>query len=114
MSISEEYKATKEKHADGILLFQAGIFYRIMFEDAKKVSDALGLKLRVEGDADAPQYFCGFPKSGLDKYIGKLVRAGFSVAVCHQIKLEGGGVKREVSETINLHTKSGFCETKNS
>ena len=100
MSISEEYKTTKEKHSDEILLFQAGIFYRIMFDDAKKVSDALGLKLRVEGNADAPLYFCGFPKSGLDKYIGKLVRAGFSVAVCSQVKVDGGGVKREVLEII--------------
>ncbi|MEK7722535.1 MAG: hypothetical protein AAB359_09110 [Elusimicrobiota bacterium] len=71
-----------------------------MFEDAKKISDALGLKLRVEGDADAPLYFCGFPKSGLDKYIGKLVRAGFSVAVCSQVKLEDGEVRREVGEVI--------------
>lgn len=100
MTISEEYKTTKEKHPDEILLFQAGIFYRIMFEDAKKVSDALGLKLRVEGDADAPLCFCGFPKSGLDKYIGKLVRAGFSVAVCSQIKSEDGKVLREVNEVI--------------
>lgn len=44
MSISEEYKTTKEKYANEILLFQAGIFYRIM-EDAKKISDALALKL---------------------------------------------------------------------
>lgn len=100
MGVSEEYRAAKEKHADEILLFQAGIFYRIMFEDAEKVSEVLGLKLRVEGDAGAPLRFCGFPKSGLDKYIGKLLRAGFSVAVCHQVKLDGGGVKREVSETI--------------
>ncbi len=77
-----------------------GIFYRIMFEDAEKVSGLLGLTLRVEWDAAAPLRFCGFPKSGLDKYIGKLVRAGFSVAVCHQVPAEGGGVKREVSETI--------------
>ena len=100
MSISEEYKTIKEKHPDEILLFQAGIFYRIMFEDAKKVSDALGLKLRVEGDAGNPLYFCGFPESGLDKYIGKLVRAGFSVAVCHQVKLENGEVRREVGEVV--------------
>jgi len=100
MSIGEEYRTTKEKHADGILLFQAGIFYRIMFEDAERVSEILGLKLRVEGDAAAPLRFCGFPKSGLDKYIGKLVRAGFSVAVCHQVQSADGGVKREVSETI--------------
>ena len=52
MSISEEYKTTKEKYANEILLFQAGIFYRIMFEDAGKISDVLGIKLRVEGDAE--------------------------------------------------------------
>ena len=34
MGVSEEYRAAKEKYADGILLFQAGIFYRIMFDDA--------------------------------------------------------------------------------
>ena len=100
MSISEEYKTTKEKYAEDVLLFQAGIFYRIMFEDAKKVSVVLGLKLRVEGDADAPLCFCGFPKSGLDKYIGKLVRAGFSVAVCHQVKSGNGEVRREAGEVI--------------
>lgn len=100
MSISEEYKTTKEKHADEILLIQAGIFYRIMYEDAEKVSSLLGLALRVEGDAAAPLRFCGFPKSGLDKYIGKLVRSGFSVAVCHQVRSEDGGVRREVSEII--------------
>jgi DNA mismatch repair protein MutS len=100
MSISEEYKATKGKYAGEILLFQAGIFYRIMFEDAKRTSDVLGLKLRVEGDADAPLCFCGFPKSGLDKYIGKLVRAGFSVAVCSQVRSGDGEVRREVGEVI--------------
>jgi len=100
MGVSEEYRAAKEKYADGILLFQAGIFYRIMFDDAEKVSDLLGLALRVEGEAAAPLHFCGFPKSGLDKYIGKLVRAGFSVAVCHQVRAEDGCIRREVSEVI--------------
>ena len=106
MGVSEEYRAAKEKHADEILLIQAGIFYRIMFEDAEKVSSLLGLALRVEGDAAAPLRFCGFPKSGLDKYIGKLVRSGFSVAVCHQVRAEDGGVRREVSEIIRCSKTS--------
>ncbi len=99
-AIPNDYQKIKENYPDDILLYQQGIFFRIMREDAKKVSDILGLKLRVEGDDENPLYFCGFPKSGLNKYIGKLVRAGFSVAVCRQIKLEDGGVKREVSEVV--------------
>lgn len=98
--IPNDYRKIKENYPDDILLYQQGIFYRIMFEDAKKASDVLGLKLRIEGDADAPVCFCGFPKSGLDKYIGKLVRAGFSVAVCSQVKSENGEVRREISEVI--------------
>ena len=66
-AIPDDYQKIKENYPDDILLYQQGIFFRIMREDAKKVSDILGLKLRVEGDADAPLYFCGFPKSGLDK-----------------------------------------------
>ena len=98
MNIHEEYKRIKENYPDDILLYQQGIFFRIMCGDAEKVSGVLGLKLRVEGEAGDPLRFCGFPKSGLDKYIGKLLRAGFSIAVCQQVKLDGGGMRREVGE----------------
>lgn len=43
---------------------------------------------------------CGFPKSGLDKYVGKLVRAGSAVAICAQVPAEYGAVRREVSKVI--------------
>jgi len=100
VNVAEKYKKIKEKYPDDILLFQIGIFFRIMCEDAKKVSEILGLKLLIKGEVDNPMVYCGFPKSGLDKYIGKLVRLGFSVAVCSQIKSENGEVNREVKEVI--------------
>ncbi|KAF0125767.1 MAG: DNA mismatch repair protein MutS [Elusimicrobia bacterium] len=99
-SVTEEYKQMKEKYPGDILLFQVGIFYRIMLDDAKKVAEQLGLKLLISGEADNPLIYCGFPKSGLDKYIGKLVRAGFSVAVCSQVRLEDGEIRREAGEVI--------------
>jgi len=99
-SVTEEYKKVKEKYPGDVVLFQVGIFYRIMLDDAKKVSGPLGLKLLISGEADNPLIYCGFPKSGLDKYTGKLVRAGFSVAVCAQVKLENGTILREISEVI--------------
>ncbi|MCG2725311.1 MAG: hypothetical protein L6420_03465 [Elusimicrobia bacterium] len=48
-NIADEYKKIKEKYPDDILLFQVGIFFRIMCEDAKKVSEILELKAMPMG-----------------------------------------------------------------
>jgi DNA mismatch repair protein MutS len=98
--LADEYRKLRENCGADVLLYQVGTFYRIMFEDARKVAGPLGLKLFVTGEASSPMPVCGFPKSGLDKYIGKLVRAGFSAAVCHQVKLENGAIRREISEVV--------------
>ncbi|PIR18756.1 MAG: hypothetical protein COV48_05815 [Elusimicrobia bacterium CG11_big_fil_rev_8_21_14_0_20_64_6] len=97
-----EYRKMKERCPDEILLYQIGTFFKIMHEDARKVAGPLELKLFVAGEAEHPVPVCGFPKSGLDKYVGRLARAGFSVAVCRQRKDEGGGVHRDLIERIRL------------
>ena len=97
---AEEYKKLKENHPEEILLYQVGIFYKVMFEDAKRIADITGLKLLISGEASQPVTVCGFPKSGLDKYVGKLVRAGFSVAICNQLKDEQGRIRRKISEMV--------------
>ncbi|MDD5657346.1 MAG: hypothetical protein PHF00_08855 [Elusimicrobia bacterium] len=96
----EEYGKLKETHRDEILLYQIGTFYKIMREDARKVAELAGLKLFVTGEAADPVPVCGFPQSGLDKYVGKLVRAGFAVAICSQVKSAEGTISREVREVI--------------
>jgi len=98
--LTEEYKKLKLEHPDKILLYQVGNFFKIMFEDARKTAEPLSLKLFVTGEASAPVAVCGFPESGLDKYVGRLVRAGFSVAVCKQVKSDDGNIKREIAEVI--------------
>lgn len=97
-----EYRRVKEDYPKEILLYQVGIFYKVMFEDAKKITDLTGLKLLVSGEASDPVPVCGFPQSGLDKYVGKLLRGGFAVAVCHQTKDSEGRIRREVSEVLTL------------
>ena len=52
-----------------------------MDKDARAISEVTGLKLRMAGEVDDPVILGGFPKSGLDAYVGKLVRAGQSVAI---------------------------------
>jgi len=98
--LPKEYRKLKENCPDDILLYQVGVFYKIMYEDAKKVAGPLALKLFVTGEAADPVPICGFPKSGLDKYVGKLVRAKFSIAICNQTKFNDGSIKREISEII--------------
>jgi len=58
---------------------QVGAFMQVMNEDARAVSEVTGLKLQMVGEMESPVVLGGFPKSGLDKYVGKLVRAGHSV-----------------------------------
>lgn len=99
-SIAKDYMRLKEKYVDEILLYQVGTFYRILHDDARKITECTGLKLMISGEAAAPVVMCGFPKSGLDKYIGKLLRSGFAVAVCNQLKDEEGRIARSVSERV--------------
>jgi len=101
-SITQEYLKLKEKYPDEILLYQVGIFYRILQGDAEKITECTGLKLMVSGEASAPVLTCGFPKSGLDKYVGKLLRNGFAVAICNQKKAENGVISREVEEVMRV------------
>lgn len=95
------YQAMKAEAPDPILLMQVGAFMQVMDDDAKRVSRITGLKLKMAGDVEAPVVVGGFPKSGIDQYVGKLVRAGCSVAIAFQDENKG----RQISETILIQKK---------
>lgn len=90
------YDELKQQVLDCILLMQVGTFMQVMNEDARAVSQVTGLKLRMAGEVDAPVVLGGFPKSGLDAYLGKLVRAGHSVAIALQDEQK----ERRIEEVI--------------
>jgi len=77
------YRKAKEEYPDKLVFLAQGIFYRTLDEDAKVASEICGLKLMSEGEFCSPIPVCGFPQSGLDKYVGKLVRAGKLVVLIH-------------------------------
>lgn len=89
------------------MLYQVGIFYRIMFGDARRVADKLGLKLMVKGEAGCPVELCGFPESGLDKYVGKLARQGLTTVICRQARGEDSGARREVVKVVRCSASAG-------
>ena len=78
----ETFKMLKEKHSDVLILFRVGDFYESYFEDAKKVSEVLGVTLTENEKDDI--FITSFPTQSLDTYLPKLVRANCRVAICEE------------------------------
>lgn len=86
--VMQQYVDMKSENPDALLLFRLGDFYEAFFEDAKTVSNALSLVLTHRGTdgfgVDVPM--CGIPWHAADNYFGRLVRAGFKVALVEQME----------------------------
>lgn len=65
----KQYNELKNKDSKKIYIFKVGIFYNILNEDARIVSNAIGLKLT---DLSPEIVKCGFPIAKLDKYTNLL------------------------------------------
>ena len=74
----------KAKHPDAILLYRCGDFYEAFGEDAKAVSEVLGIILTRTSRKDITAQMAGFPAHALDSYLPRLVRAGKRVAICDE------------------------------
>ena len=81
----ETFKMLKAKHPDAVILFRAGDFYESFFDDAKKVTEVIGI--------------AGFPSHALDIYLPKIIRAGLRVAICDDISEPVKLKKRGSNET---------------
>lgn len=82
--VMQQYVDLKSENPDALLLFRLGDFYEVFFEDAKTVSSVLGLVLTSRGNDDIPM--CGIPWHAADSYFGRLVRAGYKVALVEQME----------------------------
>ena len=93
----ETFKMLKEKHSDALILFRIGDFYETYCEDAKKLSEVLGLTLTRQAKTKID--LTGFPYHALDTYLPKLIRAGIRVAICDDISEPVKLKKRGSDET---------------
>ena len=84
----QQYVNMKEENPDALLMFRLGDFYEAFFDDAKIISQSLGLVLTQRGtDGDGENIpMCGIPWHAADNYFGRLVRAGFRVALVEQME----------------------------
>ena len=105
--VMRQYRAAKEQHPDGLLLFRLGDFYEIFFDDAVVAAPIMGVTLtsRPLGKSGrAPM--CGVPHHASMVYVGKLLRAGHKVVICDQMEAGGntGIVRREVTRVLTPGT----------
>ena len=107
-----QYFELKEQAGTALLLYRMGDFYELFFEDAQIAAPVLGITLtrrRQNDSVDAPM--CGVPHHAFEGYLGKLLNAGFRVAVAEQVEdpaTAKGLVRREI---IRTHTPGTISDT---
>lgn len=90
-----------------LLAMRVGDFYEFYGDDAETAAQALEITLTGKQDGDERVPMAGVPYHSFQKYLAKLVQAGFKVAICEQLedpKLAKGLVKRGVTRVITPGT----------
>jgi len=103
----QQYAENKALYPDAIILFRMGDFYECFYEDAKLVSQILGITLTARGKDETRAPLAGIPYHALDKYLKQLVDSGHKIAICEQLedpKFAKGVVKRGVTRVITPGT----------
>ena len=114
-----QYFEAKRQYRHALVFFRMGDFYEMFYEDALVASRALDLTLtsRSKDSAGTPVPMCGFPHHAADGYLARLVKKGYSVAICEQIedpRKAKGLVKRDVVRVVSpgTLTDSAYLEAR--
>ncbi|MFA7233454.1 MAG: DNA mismatch repair protein MutS [Terrimicrobiaceae bacterium] len=102
-----QYHAVRRELPTGtLLMFRLGDFYEMFGEDATEAAPVLNVALTKRGATP----MCGVPFHAARGYIGKLIAAGWRVAVCDQVGEVTAGklVRREVSQILSPGTLDDF------
>lgn len=100
----KQYYSIKEQNPGRILFFRMGDFYELFGDDAVTASSLLGIALTSRSHGDSGKIpLAGIPHHTLNRYLPKMLKAGYNIAVCDQVedpKKAKGIVKREVVEVL--------------
>jgi DNA mismatch repair protein MutS len=104
----QQYLELKALHRDAVLLYRLGDFYELFFEDAERAAPVLGIVLtRRRHNEGVESPMCGIPHHAMSTYVGKLLDAGFKVAVAEQLEdpaAARGLVRRGVTRVLTPGT----------
>ncbi len=108
--IPEQYSRLKAECDGYILLMQVGNFLVLFGDDAQLMAKCCQVKLTASGSMDSPVAKAGLPVAAVDKYVGRLLRSGYKVALALQKEDENGSMSRVITERIE--TVSRLSEVK--
>ncbi len=77
-NLYKKYLSLKIEDSDSFYLFESGIFYIFISEDAKVMSKVLNLKL---SNLNSFIEKCGFPASHLEKYLSRLSVMNYNIKI---------------------------------
>ncbi len=81
-----QYEDAKALHPDAVLFFRMGDFYEMFRDDAVTAARVLGLTLTARNKGAPDEIpMAGVPWHAAHGYIGKLLGAGFKIALCEQM-----------------------------
>lgn len=104
-----QYNELKKKDSNKIYIFQVGIFYNILQDDAKVVSNAIGLKLTNL----SPEIIkCGFPIAKLDKYTSLLKQHNlqFEVITTSATSNQNTSYQSIITKIKNIDLENTTCK----
>ena len=82
----EQYLGIKAAHLDKLLFYRMGDFYELFFDDAKQAAKLLDITLTHRGQANGqPIPMAGVPYHAAENYLARLLKKGYSVAICEQV-----------------------------
>ena len=101
----EQYRKFKAEYPDAILFFRMGDFYEMFFEDARIAAAVLEIALTAR-DSEKKIPMAGIPHHALNQYLGRLLKAGYRVAICEQLEQTGDSkiVKRKIVRIVTPGT----------
>ncbi len=102
--LMQQYWQIKEEYEGTILLFRVGDFYETFGDDAKLVSDELGITLTRRNNGSDQTPLSGFPYHALETYLPKLVKRGHRVAICEQTE-EPSEAKEKGKKVVGREVK---------
>lgn len=106
-----QYRDLKRKYPEYILFFRLGDFYEMFFSDAEIASKTLEIALTTRSKGEGERVpMAGVPYHAAEGYIGRLLKAGYKVAVCEQMEAPGRGKMLVRREVVRLVTPSSTLD----
>ncbi|WPX97168.1 MutS N-terminal domain-containing protein [Candidatus Bandiella euplotis] len=112
----QQYMSIKSAHSEYLLFYRLGDFYELFFEDAKIASQILDIVLTKRGAQNGENTpMCGVPHHSAAHYINRLLKSGYSIAICEQLESPEEAKKRGykavvIREVVQIITPGTLME----